>query len=103
MCTKIAASFTRAFAGAFAGALLLAAGSFAAQALPAAAVAADRDAGVTLVADGCGAGRHRDLDGVCRRDGEIVVAPFLPRIVVEPRVCPFGSHYSPRRGECVLN
>jgi hypothetical protein len=99
MCTKIAASFTSAFAGA----VLLAWGSFAAQALPAAAVGADRDAGVTLVADGCGSGRHRDLDGVCRRDGEIVIAPFIPNIVVEPRVCPFGSHYSPRRGECVRN
>ena len=99
MCTKVAGSITSAFAGA----VLLAWGSFAAQALPAAAVQADHDAGVTLVAEGCGVGRHRDLDGVCRRDGEIVV-PLLPGVRVEPtRVCPFGTHYSPRRGECIRN
>jgi hypothetical protein len=98
MCTKVATAFT----GAFAGAVLLAWGSFTAQALPAAAFQASHAGGaVTLVAERCGAGWHRDLDGRCRRDGEIVINPLLPLVVEPGRVCPFGTHFAPRRRECI--
>jgi hypothetical protein len=98
MCTKIAASL----ASACAGAVLLACGSFAAQAMPAATFQATHD-GATLVAERCGVGWHRDLDGRCRRDGEIVINPLVPLApLVEPaHVCPFNMHWSPRRRECI--
>ena len=98
MSTKIVAGF----AGAFAGATLLAWGSLTAQALPAAAVAADRGAGVMLVEDKCGVGWRRGPEGHCHPDRErVVVDPLLP-IVVEPgRVCPLGTHLGPHRRECI--
>ena len=112
MCTK----FVSAFTSAIAGTVLLACGSLAAHALPAAAFAASHEGGgITLVADDCGIGRHRGPEGFCRRNEErIVVAPGAvvvePRaIVVEPRVvepgrlCPLGMHWGPYRRECVLN
>jgi hypothetical protein len=99
MCTKIAATL----ASACAGALLLACGTFAAQAMPAAAFQTSQEGGgATLVAERCGVGRHRDLDGRCRRDGEIVITPVVPLVVEPAHVCPFGTHWSPRRRECIL-
>jgi hypothetical protein len=96
MCTKLASVFS----GAFAGAVLLAWG-FAAQAVPAAALA--DGGGVTLVADGCGLGFHRGPEGFCHRNEErIVVAPGV--VVLEPgRVCPPGMHLGPHRRECWPN
>jgi len=97
MCTKIVTGV----AGAFAGAALLAWGAFSAQALPAAAVPADRDAGVTLVEGHCSAGWWRGPEGHCRPDRErVVVEPGV--VVVEPeRVCPLGTHLGPHRHECI--
>jgi hypothetical protein len=101
---------TGALIGAAAGAVLLALGSLSAQALPAAAVQAET--GVTLVADGCGPNRWRDRGGNCHwdrdRDRIELVVPridVLPRIEIEEprRGCPFGTHWSFRRHECVLN
>jgi len=100
MCTK--------FASAAAAAMLLSMFSFSAQALPAApAPSGYGTPDVTLVEGGCGLGRHRGpLGGCVRNGGEIVVAPGLPLVtpgvvVVEPRVCPLGSHWSPRFGRCI--
>jgi hypothetical protein len=99
---KIATPSANAFASAVAGTVLLAWGLFTAQALPAAAFQASHERGaVTLVAERCGAGWHRDLDGRCRRDGEIVINPLLPLVVEPGRVCPFGTHFAPRRRECI--
>jgi hypothetical protein len=97
MTTKIVAGFT----GALAGAALLAWGSLSAQALPAAAVAADHGAGVTLVEGGCGVGWWRGPAGHCRPDRErVVIEPGV--VVVEPgRVCPLGTHLGPHRRECI--
>ncbi len=103
MCTKVAGILT--------GAVLVVLGSISAQAFPAAAVQADRDAGVTLVADRCGIGWFRGPEGHCHPDrerivvepGPVVVAPVAP-IVIEPgRVCPPGTHLGPRRRECIVN
>jgi hypothetical protein len=107
MCTRIVSAFT----GACAGAVLLACGSLAAQALPAAAFqAGPGGGGVMLVADGCGIGFHRGPEGFCRRNEErIVVAPAPlvvepPAVVLEPgRVCPLGTHLGPHRRECLPN
>jgi hypothetical protein len=101
MYTKIAG----AFVGAVAGAVLLAWGSLSAQALPATAVQADDGGRITLVEGNCGIGWWRGPEGHCHPDRErIVVAPVVPRVVIEePRVCPLGTHYAPRRRECVLN
>jgi hypothetical protein len=107
MCLRIVS----AFASAVAGAVLLACGSLPAQALAAAAVQADPDgASVTLVAEGCGIGFHRVLNGLCYRNEErIVVAPAPvvvepPVVVLEPgRVCPLGTHLGPHRRECLPN
>ena len=99
MCRKIVTGV----AGALAGAALLAWGAFSAQALPAGAVAADRDAGVTPVEDHCGVGSWRGPEGHCHADRErVVVDPGL--VVVEPereRVCPLGTHLGPHRHECI--
>jgi hypothetical protein len=68
---------------------------------------------LTLVAQGCGVGRHRGPDGVCRRNAPkavvvvpaapaVVVAPAAPVVVVKPKVCPRGFHRN-RRGVCVAN
>lgn len=99
MSMKIVAGFT----GALAGAALLAWGSFSAQALPAAAVAADHGAAVTLVEGRCGIGWWRGPEGHCRPDRErVVVEPGPGVVVVEPgRVCPLGTHLGPRRRECI--
>jgi hypothetical protein len=102
----------RKIALAAAAAILVAAASFDAQALPFAhpfpgASASD----VTLVAQGCGAGFHRGPGGACRRNRPravvvapaapaVVVAPAAPAVVVAPRVCPRGFRVN-RRGNCV--
>jgi hypothetical protein len=107
MCMRIVSAFTSAVAGA----VLLACGSLAAQALPAAAVQAGPEGGgVTLVAEGCGISFHRALNGLCYRNEErIVVAPGPvvvepPVVVLEPgRVCPLGTHLGPHRRECWPN
>jgi hypothetical protein len=106
---------TGALIGAAAGAVLLALGSLSAQAAPAAALQAQDGGMIMLVADGCGLDRWRDRDGRCHWDRErdrIEIAPrimieeprILPKIIIEePRHCPFGTHWSPRRRECILN
>ena len=102
---------TGALIGAAAGAVLLALGSLSAQAAPAAAIQAENGGMITLVADGCGEGRWRDREGRCHWDRErdriemVVPRIEVPRIVIEEprRVCPFGTHWSPRRRECILN
>jgi hypothetical protein len=101
---------TGALIGAAAGAALLALGSLSAQATPAAAIQAENGGMITLVADGCGEGRWRDREGRCHwereRDRiEIVPRIEVPRIVIEEprRGCPFATHWSPRRGACVLD
>ena len=104
MCTRIVSAFT----GACAGAVLLACGSLAAQALPAAAFqAGPGGGGVMLVADGCGIGFHRGPEGFCRRNQErIVVAPpalVEPRVVESEGVCPLGTHLGPHRRERLPN
>jgi len=100
MYTRIVAGL----AGAGAGALLFAWGTFTAQALPAAPVQADH-AGVTLVEGHCGIGWWRGPEGHCHPDRErVVVDPLLPLapILVEPgRVCPLGTHLGPHRHECI--
>jgi hypothetical protein len=104
-----------ALLGAVAGAVMLAWNSLSAQALPAASVRADNGGMITLVADGCGENRWRDRDGHCHwdRDRErIEIVPkivieeprILPKVIIEePRHCPFGTHWAPRRRECILN
>ena len=105
MCKKFISAFATAAVTAW---VTFAAGSFAAQTLPAASFRADGAGGdLTLVAEGCGIGWTRGPEGHCHREGEIVVAPLAPivgPVVVEPgRVCPFGTHWGPRRRECVVN
>jgi hypothetical protein len=106
MTTKI----TGALIGAAAGAALLALGSLSAQALPAAAVQAENGGIIALVADGCGEGRWRDRNDRCHWDRdrdriEIVPRIEVPRIVIEEprRGCPFGTHWSFHRRECIIN
>jgi hypothetical protein len=100
MFTKIAGAFVSAVAGA----VVLAWGSLSAQALPAAAVQADDGGRITLVEGDCGRDRWRDREGHCHWDRDRERIELVPKIVIEePRVCPFGTHYSPRRRECILN
>jgi hypothetical protein len=102
MCTKLFSAFATVAVIAWGS---IAAGSFSAQTFPAASFQTDgAEGGLTLVAEGCGPGRSRGPEGRCRRDGEVVVAPVVGPIVVEPgRVCPLGTHWAPRRRECVVN
>jgi hypothetical protein len=93
----------KVFASVFAGALLAAFVPINAQAFPISpspSVAAAPD--VTLVAEGCGIGRHRGPRGHCVAD--VVVAPGP--LVVAPGpvvVCPLGTHPGPYRRRCVPN
>src|SRR5262249_12855237 len=96
-----------------AAAALLISFAYGAHAFPAASAAAGYgNSGVILVEDGCGRDWHRGVDGRCRPDRErerIIVAPIPrvaidpPVVVVEPRGCPRGSHWSERFRRCVLN
>jgi len=81
--------------------------AYGAHAFPAASAAAGyENSGVILVEDGCGRGWHRGPEGRCRPDRErIIVAPRVlepPVVVVEPRACPLGTHWSVRWHRCVL-
>jgi hypothetical protein len=67
------------------------------------------NSGVILVEDGCGRDWHRGFDGRCRPDRERVIVDPVPRlridppvVVVEPRACPLGTHWSVRWRRCVL-
>jgi hypothetical protein len=53
---------------------------------------------VTLVAQGCGPGRHREF-GRCVRSGPIVVAP--PVVAPLVTACGFGHRWSHRWKRCV--
>jgi hypothetical protein len=97
-----------------AAALLLSAVSFDAHALPGSPVSSVSGApDVTLVAEGCGAGRHRDVLGACvRNGGPVVVVPGGPVVVeppvvvappvVAPVVCGAGFRWHPRFKRCVV-
>jgi hypothetical protein len=96
-------------------AALLSMASFNAQALPGAAQTTVSGPDVTLVAGGCGPGWHRGPRLGCVRDRDVIVVPGAPlvvetpRVVVEPPVvvaprgCPIGTHWSRYRQHCVLN
>lgn len=62
---------------------------------------------LTLVAQGCGPGFHRNEFGRCRPNGPpvVVVEPAVPVappvVVVEPRACPPGFHWGPVARRCV--
>jgi hypothetical protein len=98
------------FASAAAAAMLASVVSFNAQALPVSPSQSNQGAPiVTLVAQGCGPGFHRNAFGACRPNGyvvvpgaavvvepaPVVVAPVAP-VVVAPIVCPVGYHLGPR-------
>jgi hypothetical protein len=90
----------------FAGALLAGLVSLGAQAMPLAPAQSGLQAGdVTLVAEGCGPGRHLDRFNVCVPNRErVIVAPAPGVVVVEPRGgCPLGTHWSRFRRECIVN
>jgi hypothetical protein len=95
-----------------AAAAMLISFAFAAHAFPAASTAAGYgNSGVILVEDGCGRDWHRGPDGRCRpdrdRDRDRIILPGVridPGVViVEPRGCPLGSHWSERFRRCILN
>jgi hypothetical protein len=112
------------FASAAAAAMLASVVSFNAQALPVSPSQSGQGAPiVTLVAQGCGPGFHRNAFGACRPNGyvvvpgaavvaepapvvvapaPVVVAPAAP-IVVAPVVCPVGYHLGPRGRACRPN
>jgi hypothetical protein len=82
--------------------------AYAAHAFPAASAAAGYgNSGVILVEDGCGRDWHRGYDGRCRPDRERIIVPGVriepPVVIVEPRGCPLGSHWSERFRRCILN
>jgi hypothetical protein len=89
----------------FAGSLVAGLMSFGVQAMPIAPSQSGLQTGdVTLVAEGCGPGRHPDRLGVCVPNHErVIVAPAPGVVVVEPRACPIGSHWSRFRHECIVN
>ncbi len=75
------------------GAVVMSFASVSSHAAPASNPFTDVDASdITLVAQGCGPGWHRNAYGVCR--------PNRPPVVVAPRVCPRGYFLS-ARGVCV--
>jgi hypothetical protein len=76
-----------AIAGAMLGSFL----SVSAWALPAAPLDTKAASDVILAADGCGRGFHRGPFGHCRPNE-------WPH-----RICPFGWHFAPFWGRCVLN
>ena len=94
-----------------AAAAMLISFAYGAHAFPAASAAGGYgNSGVILVEDGCGRDWHRGLDGRCRPDRERVIVAPIPRVVVdppvvvvEPRGCPHGSHWSERFRRCILN
>src|ERR1700716_4243861 len=112
------------FASAAASAMLVSVVSFNAQALPVSPAQSGQGAPiVTLVAQGCGPGAHRNAYGVCRPNGyvvvpgaavvvepapvvvapaPVVVAPVAPA-VGGPIVCPVGYHLGPRGRACRPN
>jgi hypothetical protein len=89
----------------FAGSLLAGLVSPGVQAMPIAPSQSGLHApGVTLIRDDCGRGKHRDRLGVCVLDRErVIVEPRPGVIVLEPRACPIGLHWSQFRRECVIN
>jgi hypothetical protein len=75
--------------------------SFSVQALPISSLDAHLGASdVTLVAGGCGAGRHRDGFGGCVPNGAVFVP--APVIVAPPVVCGVGLRWHPRFRRCVV-
>jgi hypothetical protein len=105
------------FASAAAAVMLIAVVSFNAQALPISPSQSGQGAPiVTLVAQGCGPGFHRNAFGACRPNGyvvvpgaavvaepaPVVVVPAAP-VVVAPIVCPVGYHLGPRGRACRPN
>jgi hypothetical protein len=105
------------FSSAAMAAALLSLISFNAHAFPTASSAPGYSVSdLILVEGGCGAGWHRDRLGVCIRNvgapavvvepgvPGVVVAPPVPVpgvVVVEPRACPIGSHWSGYYRRCV--
>jgi hypothetical protein len=105
------------FASAAAAAMLVSVVSFNAQALPISPSQSGQGAPiVTLVAQGCGPGFHRNAFEACRPNGyvvvpgaavvaepaPVVVVPAAP-VVVAPIVCPVGYHLGPRGRACRPN
>lgn len=82
-------SKTLIITGAILGSLL----SASAWAFPASSLDSRATSDVILAADGCGPGYHRGPYGHCR--------PNV--VIVEPRICGFGWHFSRFRGRCVPN
>lgn len=60
-------------------------------------------ADILLVAQGCGAGFHREAYGYCVPNGRVVVPPpaIAPPVVVAPRVCPPGYRLGPYGRRCL--
>jgi hypothetical protein len=84
-------------------------GLTAAQAAPAAPVAAPQaTSDVILVEGGCGPGAFRDRFGRCRVGGPVVIAPVgppvvvVPPVVAAPVVCERGFRWHPRFRRCVV-